>query len=382
MESLSDMPTVKYREIYRDLKQNILSGKLQTDGALPSQAELTKQYGVATGTVRQSLSALQAEGLIRAVHGKGFFAKKPQRNEHPARIIQAVLMDRMDVLGSLTSDVLHGASQGARELGGSVSILPMTSSESEPLLQSELAIDDQSRLLFWGFVHLDLLEPAIHAGARIAMVGHMLAGDLPPGVSMVCADTKASVVRLLCYLNGLGHRRVMLVLPGGDSAYHRELEADFRAMSAELGMDNCEVCQVGSPWDTWETRAQNHTRLVKDKADDMSCSAWITMGLDAAGHIRSLLENAGRAVPESLSLACICGQPPERIREKGITAIVCREWELGYKAARSLLSDGQPSSERLLVEPMLVLGETCREVNGNTVLLGERASSGVRSETE
>ena len=153
MESLSDMPTVKYREIYRDLKQNILSGKLQTDGALPSQAELTKRYGVATGTVRQSLSALQAEGLIRAVHGKGFFAKKPQINERPTRIIQAVLMDRMDVLGSLTSDVLHGASQGARELGGSVSILPMTISESDPLLQSELAIDDQSRLLFWGFVN-------------------------------------------------------------------------------------------------------------------------------------------------------------------------------------------------------------------------------------
>ena len=45
---------------------------------LPSESELTAAHGVSRITVRQALGALQAEGLIVKLHGKGAFVSHPK----------------------------------------------------------------------------------------------------------------------------------------------------------------------------------------------------------------------------------------------------------------------------------------------------------------
>ena len=64
-----------YRMIAADLRAKIESGELAPGGLLPSEAELTSQYGVSRGTARQAFFELQVAGLIDAVQGKGRFVK-------------------------------------------------------------------------------------------------------------------------------------------------------------------------------------------------------------------------------------------------------------------------------------------------------------------
>lgn len=64
-----------YRLIAADLRSKIESGVLAPGDALPSEAELTSQYGVSRGTTRQAFLELQAAGLIDAVQGKGRFVR-------------------------------------------------------------------------------------------------------------------------------------------------------------------------------------------------------------------------------------------------------------------------------------------------------------------
>ena len=64
-----------YRIIATDLRAKIESGELAPGALLPSEAELTSQYGVSRGTTRQAFLELQAAGLIDAVQGKGRFVK-------------------------------------------------------------------------------------------------------------------------------------------------------------------------------------------------------------------------------------------------------------------------------------------------------------------
>ena len=64
-----------YRLIAADLRAKIESGGLAPGDLLPSEAELTSQYGVSRGTTRQAFLELQAAGLIDAVQGKGRFVK-------------------------------------------------------------------------------------------------------------------------------------------------------------------------------------------------------------------------------------------------------------------------------------------------------------------
>jgi DNA-binding GntR family transcriptional regulator len=64
-----------YRAIAADLRGRIERGELRPGDALPSEADLTTQYGVSRGTARQAFIELQAAGLIDAVQGKGRFVR-------------------------------------------------------------------------------------------------------------------------------------------------------------------------------------------------------------------------------------------------------------------------------------------------------------------
>jgi len=63
----------KYRQIGQDLAARIGRGEFTPGEPLPSQALLSKEYGVTLMTFRQALSMLEADGLIAQLPGRGTF---------------------------------------------------------------------------------------------------------------------------------------------------------------------------------------------------------------------------------------------------------------------------------------------------------------------
>jgi DNA-binding FadR family transcriptional regulator len=66
-----------YTEILADLREKIISNILKEGQKLPSERELTQQYGVSRNVVREAISALRFEGLINVYTGKGAYVTKP-----------------------------------------------------------------------------------------------------------------------------------------------------------------------------------------------------------------------------------------------------------------------------------------------------------------
>lgn len=64
-----------YRRIVDDLRDGILSGRLEPDSQLPSENELATEYQVSRPTVRRALALLRAEGLIVTTQGRGAFVR-------------------------------------------------------------------------------------------------------------------------------------------------------------------------------------------------------------------------------------------------------------------------------------------------------------------
>lgn len=64
-----------YREIAQALRESIQSGELAPGALLPSEAEVSRRWTVARVTARRALSALEGEGLIETVAGRGRFVK-------------------------------------------------------------------------------------------------------------------------------------------------------------------------------------------------------------------------------------------------------------------------------------------------------------------
>jgi GntR family transcriptional regulator len=65
-----------WSKIADDLRQQISDGTLPTDAQLPTEADLTGEYGVARATARQALTALVNEGLIYPRAPRGYFVRR------------------------------------------------------------------------------------------------------------------------------------------------------------------------------------------------------------------------------------------------------------------------------------------------------------------
>jgi GntR family transcriptional repressor for pyruvate dehydrogenase complex len=65
-------------EIVGSLSAAIREGRLAPGGKLPTESEIMLQHGVSRTVVRESLSKLQASGLVETRHGIGTFVLPPQ----------------------------------------------------------------------------------------------------------------------------------------------------------------------------------------------------------------------------------------------------------------------------------------------------------------
>lgn len=62
-----------YEQISSQIKEKIMHGQLQADTPLPSVRTLAKELKVSALTVKKAYDALDAEGFIITIHGKGSF---------------------------------------------------------------------------------------------------------------------------------------------------------------------------------------------------------------------------------------------------------------------------------------------------------------------
>ncbi|WP_291376049.1 GntR family transcriptional regulator, partial [Achromobacter sp. UBA5777] len=74
---MPDSPLPLYHKVYLLLKQRLEAGGFATDRAMPGENALAAEYGVSRLTIRRSLDALAADGLIERRQGRGTFAAAP-----------------------------------------------------------------------------------------------------------------------------------------------------------------------------------------------------------------------------------------------------------------------------------------------------------------
>lgn len=66
-----------YQRLRDEMVEKITTGEWRPDQPIPTEAELTKIYGVAIGTVRKAVDVLVAEGLLERNQGRGTFIRRP-----------------------------------------------------------------------------------------------------------------------------------------------------------------------------------------------------------------------------------------------------------------------------------------------------------------
>ena len=65
------MPKAIYEGIYREIRSRIINGTYAFQEMLPTEAELTAEFGCTRNTVRRALGMLADGMFVQPIHGKG-----------------------------------------------------------------------------------------------------------------------------------------------------------------------------------------------------------------------------------------------------------------------------------------------------------------------
>ncbi|MGG0664314.1 GntR family transcriptional regulator [Viridibacillus arvi] len=111
-----------YITVYDELYKLIMNGTFLPESKLPAEPELAKMFKVSRMTLRQSLSLLQDDGLVKRVHGKGNYITKITKNNpkiglekignpiyktHTKKIDDVEMSFRIDLDSEYTQQVLN-----------------------------------------------------------------------------------------------------------------------------------------------------------------------------------------------------------------------------------------------------------------------------------
>ena len=94
MKLLQNSGVPIYQQISEQLKADILAGKLKEGEYLPSIRGLAKDLKISVITTMKAYELLEAEGLVTAAQGKGFYVNAQDsemlREQHPRRVEEAL----------------------------------------------------------------------------------------------------------------------------------------------------------------------------------------------------------------------------------------------------------------------------------------------------
>lgn len=95
MKILQNSGVPIYQQIADALKSDILAGKLAQGEYLPSIRSLAKDLKISVITTMKAYEQLEAEGLVTAVQGKGFYVNAQDsqmlREQHLRRVEESLL---------------------------------------------------------------------------------------------------------------------------------------------------------------------------------------------------------------------------------------------------------------------------------------------------
>ncbi|MCA1604935.1 MAG: GntR family transcriptional regulator [Acidobacteria bacterium] len=76
-----------YEQIHQTLRQMISSGEISAGSPVPSERELSEEYGVSRMTARQALRALRQDGLVYRERGIGTIVTKRKVDVHTRNLV-------------------------------------------------------------------------------------------------------------------------------------------------------------------------------------------------------------------------------------------------------------------------------------------------------
>lgn len=353
----------KYFTLMEELKEKIISGRIQPGEKLPSENQFTVQYSLSRHTVRKALSLLEQEGYIEACHGKGTFCSEKMRHMKKSRNIAVVTTYISDYI---FPRLIQGMDNVLSEQGYSI-ILKNTgnSRQKEAKCLEELLQKDIDGLIIEpSKSQLSCRHPGLYENLEKYQIPYIfiqgIYTEMKDKPHILMDDTRGGYL-VTKYLLEQGHRRITGFFKADDIQGIQRHKGYVRALQ-----------EAGIPYDpdlvVWfhtEDRRSKPSMMVKEMVKTGSLPHGIVCYNDQiAVQVIESLEDCGLQVPKDISVTGYDNSLYAQ-RGTGITTIAHPQERLGEMAAELILEkingvSEEDSKVERLIQPELIVRGSCR----------------------
>lgn len=355
----------KYFTLMEELKEKIISGRIQPGEKLPSENQFTVQYSLSRHTVRKALSLLEQEGYIEACHGKGTFCSEKMRHMKKSRNIAVVTTYISDYI---FPRLIQGMDNVLSEQGYSI-ILKNTgnSRQKEAKCLEELFQKDIDGLIIEpSKSQLSCRHPDLYENLEKYQIPYIfiqgIYTEMKDKPHILMDDARGGYL-VTKYLLEQGHRRITGFFKADDIQGIQRHKGYVRALQ-----------EAGIPYDpdlvVWfhtEDRRSKPSMMVKEMVKTGSLPHGIVCYNDQiAVQVIESLEDCGLQVPKDISVTGYDNSLYAQ-RGTGITTIAHPQERLGEMAAELILEkingvSEEDSKVERLIQPELIVRGSCRRL--------------------
>ncbi len=354
--------------IYESIVRKILSGKLLLGGKLPSDAELSKEFGASRQTVLRAMERLCAEGLVERRQGKGSFVARTtlEAKSGSSRLVSFICGDMASSFGQR---VTASVERSLRERGYELLLCPHdfnVETEKEQIEKS-VARGVEGIILIPAFPpsNQELVEKVLKEGAvKLVCVDYGFPGTEAPVVE---SDNRKGAYEAVRHLLELGHRRVAFIINS-----FKRLETVESIQSRFKGYKDA-LSEAGIAFDE-ELVAEIGEELSSKRASDVGYSlfgyqpmnrllrlerrptAVFVLWDELAFGAMAAAKDSGLEIPKDISFVGYNDDPLSLLTPCPLTTMRQPAEEMGAEAVSMLLSlaVGAPCPKRAKFESVLV----------------------------
>lgn len=340
------MTQLKYIQLADALRRRILDGTYPPKGRLPSENQLTRDFGYSRQTVRQAMAILESEGLAERRRGSGTYVRASARVRERTHNV-AVLTT---YIGEYIFPAILKGIDEVLSARGYTSMVAATHNrvDDERRVLSELMQKPIDGLLVEGTKtalpnpNLDLYRRLYDAGLPVVFLNGYYP-DLTAPVYVVSDDRQGGMEAARLLLRQ-GCRRIAGVFKGDDIQGHRRY-AGYTAALREAGL---EVSDDRILWYATETRdemiAAHAARCVQ------GCDGVVCYNDETALRVIAALKQAGQRVPQDVRVVSFDRSAYARLSAEPFPSLYNSKEQLGRLAAEKLLDliDGKKAAGAVL----------------------------------
>ena len=380
----------KYIRLQEKLKRKIIRGDLTAGARLPSQREMMKAENVSYATVMRVFQELEAQGLIRRIHGKGTFVAEGlsveihdnekklvvQSSENQIKTIYMItnrpLLSSEDIneaetfnVNVIITEMLRGMIEGALKFGAKIENLYFPESDlenPEKLLEPYL---NKKNIGFF-FCNYHGIEHVVDL-MRKRKVPYLVSAyplALEDDINCIVTNVKKPYYLLVKALIEQGHKHIAFV----DSSVTLDkwslpkLEGYKKALlENKIEIDESYIFQTGPSPDMTEDFSLQRLTEITEAGKPLPTAFVCINDLRALGILNSLHKKK-ITVPTNAVVIGFDDLPQAATTSPPLTTLDRNLYDIGYEASRLLVRFiNEPEIQPLvkIMKTKLIVRESC-----------------------